>query len=68
MDGLVARGYPAAALNSTQDMHEAAGVKDAVRAGKVKLLYVAPERLNNELFHEMIMGLECISMLAVDEA
>ncbi|EGG09818.1 uncharacterized protein MELLADRAFT_95325 [Melampsora larici-populina 98AG31] len=68
VDGLVQRGVPAASLDSMQDMQQAACVKAEVRSGKIKLLYVAPERLNNELFLDMMNGLECISMVAVDEA
>lgn len=68
MDGLVKRGVPAASLDSMQDMEQAACVKAEVKSGKIKLLYVAPERLNNELFLHMMNGLECISMVAVDEA
>lgn len=68
VDGLVKRGVPAASLDSMQDMQQAACVKAEVRSGKIKLLYVAPERLNNELFLDMMNGLECISMVAVDEA
>ncbi|KAH9813809.1 P-loop containing nucleoside triphosphate hydrolase protein [Melampsora americana] len=68
VDGLVKRGVPAASLDSMQDMQQAAAVKAEVRSGKIKLLYVAPERLNNELFLDMMNGLECISMVAVDEA
>lgn len=68
MDTLRLRGVPAASLDSTLDMNQAACVKEDVRAGKIKLLYVAPERLNNEMFLDMMMHLERISMVAVDEA
>ncbi|KAG0152225.1 hypothetical protein CROQUDRAFT_35761 [Cronartium quercuum f. sp. fusiforme G11] len=68
VDALRLRNYPAAALNSTLTTQEAAAIKEDVRNGNIKLLYVAPERLNNELFLNMVMNLECISMVAVDEA
>lgn len=38
-----------------------------MRDGTLKLLYVAPERLNNERFHELIRGAK-VSLLAVDES
>ena len=38
-----------------------------LRAGRVKLLYVAPERFNNERFLAQLAGLR-IALFAVDEA
>ena len=40
---------------------------DAVRAGTLRLLYVAPERFNNERFREAISRVR-MSLFAVDEA
>jgi len=53
VDALRIRGVPAASLDSTLSATEAMAVKDDVRSGKLKLLYVAPERLNNEMFLEV---------------
>src|SRR5437868_9633036 len=45
VDALRANGIDGAFLNSTQTNREQVEVFQAVRSGKLKLLYVAPERL-----------------------
>ena len=45
VDGLLANGVPAGLLNSTLTAQEANQVQDQARQGKIKILYVAPERL-----------------------
>ena len=60
-------GVPAAFLNSSQDLEEARQVWGAVRRDRVRLLYVAPERLENARFLELMASRE-IRMVAVDEA
>src|SRR5258708_26576063 len=45
IDGLRARGIPAAALHSNLDGAEQWEVQRAYREGRLRLLYVAPERL-----------------------
>src|SRR5437764_6931998 len=50
IDFLKRRGIPAARLDSTLSSAEAGAVSEAVRNGDLKLLYVAPERFNNERF------------------
>ncbi len=45
VEGLRQAGVPAAFLNSSQTPRERAAVLTAVAAGRVRLLYVAPERL-----------------------
>ncbi|MCL2558468.1 MAG: DNA helicase RecQ [Treponema sp.] len=42
---LRASGYPAAFLNSSLDAREYSRAAQEIRAGKIKLLYIAPERL-----------------------
>jgi ATP-dependent DNA helicase RecQ len=59
------RGVPAAYLSSTQTPTVRAAVWEAVRAGKVKLLYVAPERLQGLVDTP---GLPPVRLLVVDEA
>jgi ATP-dependent DNA helicase RecQ len=61
---LRARGIPAAYLSSTQDGSTQDAVRSALVQGKLKLLYVAPERLE-QLCRS---GLPPVSLLAVDEA
>ncbi len=45
VDALVANGVPAACVNSTLSMDERRSVADGVRNGRIKLLYLSPERL-----------------------
>ena len=67
IDFLQSKGIAAARLDSTQDATQARGVADALRAGQLKLLYVAPERFNNERFRA-ILAQSNIALFAVDEA
>lgn len=67
IDSLRAKGIQAERLDSSLDEDDYRRVTDDIRAGKVKLLFVAPERLSNERFLNLIRG-QTISLLAVDEA
>ncbi|KAL6309884.1 ATP-dependent DNA helicase [Sparassis latifolia] len=67
VDALVRRGVKAANLDSTLTADRAAWVKGEVLSGAMKILYVAPERLNNESFITMMKRVK-ISLLAVDES
>ncbi|KAG2154770.1 ATP-dependent DNA helicase [Suillus clintonianus] len=67
VDALVDRGVKAANLDSTLDAERSAWVKEEVISGRLKLLYVAPERLNNEGFITMMSHVK-ISLLAIDES
>jgi len=67
IDGLKRRGVAAERLDSTLSAEESAAVMHGVRDGRLKLLYVAPERFNNERFRES-MGRTKIALFAVDEA
>jgi ATP-dependent DNA helicase RecQ len=67
IDFLRGRGIPAARLDSTLSATEAQEVAARVQAGSLKLLYVAPERFNNERFLQLI-GRTKIALFAVDEA
>jgi len=58
---------PATFVNSTLDSRETGHRLEEARSGKVKLLYVAPERLKDPRFLKMLEGVN-LSMLAVDEA
>lgn len=64
---LEAVGIPAAFLNSSQGMEESRQVWSGVRQGTYRLLYVAPERLENQRFAELMAERE-IGLIAVDEA
>ncbi|MEJ2692524.1 MAG: RecQ family ATP-dependent DNA helicase, partial [Candidatus Thiodiazotropha sp.] len=54
-------------LDSTLDAAAYREIMDRLREGRLRLLYVAPERFNNERFREAIRKLR-ISLFAVDEA
>lgn len=67
IDALAARGVAAPRLDSSLDAKAYREVVERLREGSVRLLYVAPERFNNERFREFIGQLD-ISLFAVDEA
>jgi len=67
IDALTRRGIATARLDSTLDAATYRTVMEQVRTGTLRLLYVAPERFNNERFREAITSLR-IALFAVDEA
>ncbi len=67
VDGLVARGVPAAALHSGLSAAERAAAERALAGGGLRLLYVAPERLAAPSFAARLAGLRVVR-LVVDEA
>jgi len=69
VDALKNNGVEAAFLNSTQTGREQTEVFQAVRSGKLKLLYVAPERLlqSGEQFIDFLKSIN-VSLFAIDEA
>lgn len=67
VDALHAKGVRAAVINSTQSWDEQKQILDEVRAGEIKLLYVAPERFRAGSFTSAMAQTE-IAMLAIDEA
>ena len=66
VEGLVANGIPAAALNSMNDEAENLRIRSACFRGELKLLYISPERLMLEIPY-LIRDMK-ISLFAVDEA
>lgn len=67
VDGLLANGVPAGMLCSAQTPEERRAVYEELEAGRLDLLYVAPERLAMEGFFERLEGFGMVS-IAVDEA
>ncbi len=67
VDALRARGIAAARLDSSLTAEETQRVYADLRAGTLKLLYVAPERLSGEAFIDRLRRVK-ISLLAIDEA
>ncbi len=69
VDALKNNGVEAAFLNSTQTAQEQSEVFRAIRSGRLKLLYVAPERLiqSGDQFIEFLKSID-VSLFAIDEA
>ena len=67
VDTLTQLGIPAAYLNSTISNQEFQEVTAQLRQNTLKLLYVAPERLDNESFISFLRQ-QPISLVAIDEA
>jgi len=67
LDALRRRGVAAARLDSSLSAEQTRNVYSDLRQNRLKLLYIAPERLGNERFLETLKELP-ISLLAVDEA
>ena len=67
VDQLMAAGVEAGCLNSTQTREQQLDVMAGCRAGRIKMLYIAPERLMMGDFLEQLQQWNP-AMLAVDEA
>lgn len=67
VDGLVVKGVAAARLDSTLTADEYRETVSELCGGRLKLLYVSPEKLGNGEFLKMLKGVE-LSLIAVDEA
>lgn len=67
LDFLFGTGISAARLDSTLTREENLKLFDDLSAGRLKLLYISPERLGNERFLRE-RGRQRISLLAIDEA
>lgn len=67
VDGLLVQNIPAALINSTLTQAEFNKTMYEVRSGKIKLLYIAPERLGSNFFCNVLRALP-ISQVIVDEA
>ena len=67
VEALRQAGVAAAAYNSALTPDEARDVRRQLLSGELKLLYVAPERLNTPGFQSMLQD-AAISLFAIDEA
>jgi ATP-dependent DNA helicase RecQ len=67
VDALRARGLPATFVNSSLDEGERSRRLAAIRAGEMKLVYVAPERFRSPSFLAALSEVK-VSLFAVDEA
>lgn len=69
VDALKKRGVPADCMDSTKTWPEQQAISAAMRDGKLRILYCAPERLNNEAFVEIMKCVRGgVRLVAVDEA
>ncbi len=66
VEGLIANGIPAASLNSMMSDSEQQQVKQHCIQGKIKLLYISPERVKAEA--DWFLPRLDISLMAIDEA
>lgn len=66
VEGLIANGIPAASLNSMMSDSEQQQVKQLCIQGKIKLLYISPERVKAEA--DWFLPRLDISLIAIDEA
>ncbi len=66
VESLIANGIPAAALNSMMPEEEQQQVKQLCVQGKIKLLYISPERIKTEA--DWFLPRLDISLIAIDEA
>ncbi len=67
IDALQRKGIDARRIDSSLSAEELFETMGLVRNGKIRLLYVAPERFNNERFRQAILGIK-VALFAVDEA
>ncbi|MDD3840460.1 MAG: DNA helicase RecQ [Clostridia bacterium] len=66
-DALHSIGIPSTFINSSLSFVETEERVDRIRDGKIKLLYIAPERLESGRFLRLLKGID-VSLIAVDEA
>lgn len=67
VDSLIANGAPARQMNSSQSPDERSLVLDEMKQGKVRLLFVSPERLVVPSFQQTLRDLG-VRSFAIDEA
>jgi ATP-dependent DNA helicase RecQ len=67
VEALKESGVSAAYLNSSLDYRESRAIEEDLLAGRLDLLYVAPERVMTEGFQDLLSKID-ISIFAIDEA
>ena len=67
VDALQANGLPAEFINSTLSYAEIEQIQRQAQAGKIKILYVAPERLIVREFQHFLQNIK-VSLMAIDES
>ena len=67
VDALIEDGISANYINSSLSYEEYTKALKEVKSGKIKLLYISPERLENDFFMDFLKDID-ISFIAIDEA
>ena len=67
VEDLLSKGVNAARLDSSIGREQGLQISTEIRNGNLKILYVAPERFNNERFRDQMRRAK-ISLFAIDEA
>ncbi len=67
VDALKTINYPVRALNNQTSTNELLDIEGEIRSKHLKLLYISPERLENQRFRAMLDSAK-LSMVAIDEA
>jgi ATP-dependent DNA helicase RecQ len=67
VDSLMNQQLPATYINSQCSLEELRQRFSQIRSGHIKLVYVSPERLENEFFTSFMMSMP-ISLVVIDEA
>ncbi len=67
VDSLLSRNIPSTFINSTLNENELINRLNSLVSGEYKLVYIAPERLDSNIFLDYLVRTK-ISFLAVDEA
>ena len=64
---LIEKGISAAYINSDQTPEDNLEVIEKAKSGEIKILYIAPERLENDLWNQATSEIK-FSMVVIDEA
>ncbi|MCA9170900.1 MAG: ATP-dependent DNA helicase RecQ, partial [Planctomycetales bacterium] len=67
IDALTARQIDAARLDHSLSEEDYGRTLERARQGQLRLLYVSPERFNNERFRESLQSMQ-VALMAIDEA
>ncbi len=67
VEALQAAGISAAFINSSQTAFQQSDIETRLLEGKLKLLYVSPEKITSESFYNFLKNIQ-ISLFAIDEA
>ena len=67
VDALLAQHIPAVFINSQCTLEESRQRFSEIRSGRVRLVYISPERLDTEIFRIKLRSMK-VSMITVDES